>query len=236
VFLVGCSNSGTSLLHDLFAAHPEVASLPREGQSCTDQLPRPWDFGIPRLWTARPDLFRLGADAKPAIDVDRMLRQWGAHLIGAGRPVVVEKTPTNAARIPWLRRTFPNSAIVAIVRDGRAVAEGIRRKSGQSVEFGALQWRRCNEVMLGDMEGLERTATVRYEELAADPLGTVRRVFDVAGLDASGVEAAPDGVRVAGRPFLVGNQNAASLARLSEADHALVRSVAGELLDRLGYR
>lgn len=235
LFLVGCTNSGTSLLDEIVSAHPEVSSFDREGQFRTDQFPRSLSIGLPRLWMARPEVFRMDADHGRSVDVERMKRQWGAVLVNPGRPVVAEKTPTNSVRTPWLRRHFPNSCFVAVVRDGRAVAEGIRRKTGFAIEFAALQWRRCNEILLEDLAGLDRTLVFRYEEFAADPAGTVRRIFDLAGLDASCVEAVPGGVRVAGTEFPVSNMNERSWNALSAADDALIRSVAGDLLAKLGY-
>ena len=62
VFVVGCYNSGTTLLHDVPANHPDVAHLPREGQYCTDQLLVPKDAGLARSWALDPGRFTLNED------------------------------------------------------------------------------------------------------------------------------------------------------------------------------
>ena len=59
VFIMGCSNSGTSLLKQLLASHPKIASLPDEGHRLTEALPRANNFGVVRVWTERLDKFRM---------------------------------------------------------------------------------------------------------------------------------------------------------------------------------
>lgn len=46
VFIMGCNNSGTSLLHYILGSHPDIASLPREGQFLTAVLPQPDHYGV----------------------------------------------------------------------------------------------------------------------------------------------------------------------------------------------
>jgi len=44
LFVVGCYNSGTTLLADMLTQHPEISPLPTEGSALTDALPRPEDL------------------------------------------------------------------------------------------------------------------------------------------------------------------------------------------------
>ncbi|MBK9319321.1 MAG: sulfotransferase [Bacteroidetes bacterium] len=39
VFILGCYNSGTTLLHKLLATHSDIGSMPNEGQFYSSQLP-----------------------------------------------------------------------------------------------------------------------------------------------------------------------------------------------------
>ena len=50
VFIIGCYNSGTTLLKDLLAEHPHIGVLAGEGVKFSDALPRPEDFGWQRMW------------------------------------------------------------------------------------------------------------------------------------------------------------------------------------------
>ena len=49
VFLLGCYNSGTTILRDVLGAHPEVSTMPREGVKLTDLFPTPEHQGWFRM-------------------------------------------------------------------------------------------------------------------------------------------------------------------------------------------
>lgn len=234
VFVVGCYNSGTTLLHDVLAAHPDVGSLPREGQDLTDVLPLPRRLGLRRLWALEPQRFHLDEDST-GVDVERLVRQWGAHFDDPRRPVLLEKSPTNAARVRWLDRHFGNAHFVAIVRDGFAVAEGIRRKADHDVGRAAQQWARSNEILLADLERVPRALVVRYEELAADPEPVLARVFAFLGLAGDSAALARRSFTVHGETSAIRDLNARSHAALDAADLDAIEASAGPLLARLGY-
>lgn len=235
LFVVGCYNSGTTLLHDLLALHPSIGSLPTEGQFLTDQLVVPARVGLPRLWALRPDDFRLTEAEGSARMAQRMRRQWRRHFDDADRPVLMERSPPNAARTRWLQAHFPPATFVGIVRDGHAVAEGIRRRAGHSVADGARQWAISNEVMLGDFAHLERRLLVRYEELTEDPDAVVGGILEFLDLDGLSSSLRDRRVSVHGATAPVRNMNDRSLAALSTADIAAIRAEAGGMLRRLGY-
>src|SRR5688572_13607291 len=50
VFILGCYNSGTTLLDQILSLHPEISGLKDEGVMLTDCLKRPEDFGWRRMW------------------------------------------------------------------------------------------------------------------------------------------------------------------------------------------
>lgn len=236
VFVVGCSNSGTTLLHTIIAAHPAVASLPREGQFCTDLLAHTRDLGIDRLW-ATDARFRLTeADRRP--DARVLQRHWGVLLNDARRPVFVEKSPPNTVRTRWLQAHFPRAHFVGVVRDGYAVAEGIARKAGHSLDVAARQWAAANAIMLEDWPFLQHKILVRYEDLTADPAAATRQVFEFLGLEAGvlDLDALLRGrFRVHHRAEPIRNLNSESWAALSAADIGAIERAAGEMLQRLGY-
>src|SRR5262249_16228883 len=45
---------------------------------------------------------------------------------GLGHEVVVEKTVSNALRVPFVRAVFPDARFIHLIRDGRAVSESAR--------------------------------------------------------------------------------------------------------------
>lgn len=235
VFIVGCYNSGTTLVHDLLATHPHIGSMPDEGQFLQDQLPVPRDMGLRRLWALEPDRFCLDETGGSRIDVERLKRQWGAHFNDATRPVLLEKSPTNAARTRWLQRHFENAYFIGIVRDGRAVVEGIRRKTGHDLEHAALQWARSNEIMLRDFDHLSRALVVRYERLTVAADAVLDEIAVFLRLPPLSAGIADRAWRIHEQTSVVRNMNDESIARLHPGDLSVIDHVAGTMLSRLGY-
>jgi hypothetical protein len=78
---------------------------------------------------------------------------------------------------------FKNSYFIGLVRDGRAVTEGIFRKSGVSMERGVAHWIKANTVMLEDSKFLKKFKLVRYEDMVTDPAKEAKSLFEFIGVD-----------------------------------------------------
>lgn len=242
VFLVGCYNSGTELLMHLLGSHSSIGALPDEGQFLTDQFPADYELGLPRMWVLREDLFRL-TEKDDGPDAVRLKREWLMRL-DRSRRIFLEKSPPNAARTRWLQRHFPNAHFVAIVRNGYAVAEGIRRKAepthlagGWPLELCARQWDRSNEVLLDDAEHLDRLLWVRYEDLAENPEQELDRVLSFLELADEG-ELGIDLDRpwaIHEREDRIRNMNDDSIARLDPDERAVITREARPMLEHFEY-
>ena len=239
-FIVGCYNSGTELLVRLLETHPGIAALPEEGQFLTDQLPADYELGLPRMWALREDLFRLTEeDGGP--DVVRLKREWLMRL-DRSRTTFLEKSPPNAARTRWLQHHFENAHFIAIVRNGYAVAEGIRRKAepfhlkgGWPIELCARQWSRSYEVLLEDAPHLRHLLWIRYEDLTAEPEAELRRILAFLGLPAAPTVARDRALVVHEKNEPIRDMNDESLRRLSAAERRTITAEAEPMLRRFGY-
>jgi hypothetical protein len=234
-FIVACPDSGTTLLKILLGSHPAVATMPAEGHRLTDQLFTAKSVGMPRLYALQPELFRLGEDGGHGIDVDRIKRQWGHRFNDLGRPVLLDDSPTNAARSRWLQRHFEPASFIFLVRNGFAVAEGIRRRVSHPIDVAAAQWLRSNEFMLEDLPHLDRVHSVRYEDLSERPDEVLEGTLRFLDLDPSGFTVSDRVWKVHHRSGPIANMNAESLARLSQEDRSEIEQVAGPLLREFGY-
>lgn len=236
-FIVACSNSGTTLLHSLLARHPDVGSLPAEGQFLTDQLPVPKKEGLGRRWAVNPELYHLTERDGRSIRVRRLKRQWGYCFNDPTRRVLIEKSPPNAARTRWLQAHFENAHFIGIVRDGYAVAEGISRRAGHPISLAATQWARSNELLLADWTFLERKVLMRYEDLASDTEASLRDLLAFLRLDADRYDwsALHRPMQIHERVERVSDLNAISLAALSDGQRAEIDRAASAMLERLGY-
>lgn len=247
VFMGGCYNSGTTILREILGAHPDVATLPREGVVMTDAFPDLEAGGWQRMWSRNADgVARVGAD--PARVAARAKADW-APWWRRGAKVHLEKSIVHGAWMPALQQGFENARFIGVVRNGYCACEGIRRRARPSGEAAQVlgradyplaevgrQWVFANEALQRDRAALSHYHEIRYEAFAEAPADTVRALLRFVGVRDDLVEDLGAGrIRVAGREFTVANQNAASLARLDAADLAAITPVIGPMLGKLGY-
>ncbi|WP_347330113.1 sulfotransferase family protein [Marinimicrobium locisalis] len=240
VFIVGCYNSGTTLLSELMSRHPDISGIPTEGHFITDQFVKDFDIGLPRMWVDREDMFRLTEDDEGP-EVLRLKKEWGMRL-DLSKKILLEKSPPNAARTRWFQKHFENAHFIGLVRNGYAVAEGISRKGdpkhireGWPIERSARQWARSNEVLQEDAKHLEHFTWVKYEELAADPKTTLNRLAEFLGLPPFPESAYSDSFKIHERNDSVKDLNQVSIDRLSAEQIRTVTEVAGDGLRHHGY-
>lgn len=247
LFIVGCYNSGTTLLTNLLATHPDIGTLPGEGVVFTDCLPRPERWGWNRLWARcqphmQPVCGRLDAAAIAA----RIKRQWSFGM--DERPILLEKSIANAARIPFLAEHFRPARFIYIVRDGYAAAEGIRRKArprrwhcpepGDAYPIGlcAEQWAVSDQVVERDLTRLAHVYRTSYEALTADPKTIMRQVTEFLACSPLPDRLFSREILVNGVQSEIRNMNADSYRRLTAADCEAVEAAASATLRKYGYQ
>ena len=107
IFVVGTSHSGTSLMKQLLAAHPEIYDVAPRGD------------GESNLWV------RHAADA---LYLWRTTTAWAQRCLEKRRRTWVEKTPAHVLHIDGIRSRFPRARFVVMTRDPRdTLASLIRR-------------------------------------------------------------------------------------------------------------
>lgn len=239
IFVVGCYNSGTELLLNVLGAHPEISSLPVEGQFLSDDLLRDYALGIPRMWVLREDLFRL-TEQDEGPDPVRLRYEWLMRLDRKKR-MFVEKSPANAARTRWLQHHFENAHFIAVVRNGYAVAEGIRRKAephhrlqGWPIDLCARRGLRSNEILLEDAWDLRNIEWVTYEEFTEAPDEVFDRLSGFLDVHREGFRARGQW-KIHEREEPIRNLNEASIKRLTTEERRGVSEVADSLLEHLRY-
>jgi hypothetical protein len=240
IFIVGCCNSGTTILWQALRRHAALDGPTTEGQELVG-LPRSMThflgkqtsrmFAHPKFGMA----YRLtGAD----YDSDTAARLVATYSRCCRRGQrLIEKSPANTLRIRFLQRVFPDASFVGIVRNGIAVAEGIVRKRRwdpdrphlaglpTTLTEAAEQWAHANMVLLQDLAGLPNAMVIRYEELVSEPISTLRRVLMHCGLDLSAFPI----------PKFETELDEAQSNRLGVENRARVRRACGGVLERLGY-
>jgi len=245
IFIIGCYNSGTTLLNAILGTHEQISGLDCEGVVLTDALPRPEEFGWTRMWSQCFDQMRLELGPGMEEQARRIKRQWSLSY-PRNSVNLLEKSIANTARIPFLEAYFQPAYFIYLVRDGYAVAEGIRRKADPArwnhpvyedaypIELCAEQWRMTDEVVSQDRKAVERFLQIHYEELASDPVSTVRTITEFLGVN-SMEESKLAGTWDVGYGQPIQNMNPRSYAQLSPRDTENIEDVAGQRLTAYGY-
>jgi hypothetical protein len=131
-----------------------------------------------------------------------------------------------------------------MVRNGYAVAEGIRRKAeprhlrdGWPLELCARQWNRSNELLVEDAGHLRNLIWVRYEDLAADPARELGRLFNFLALEhpAESELGLGRAWSVHERREQIRDMNAENIRKLSPAELDVITREARTMLTHFGY-
>ncbi len=223
-FIVGCNNSGTTLLHDLLAKAPDVSALRHEGQVYTRAIPRAERRGHERVWSEFLDELRLDASDSFAA-APRLIHDWMRAYHPRPKNWLLEKTTANAVRMPWLQEIFPTAHFIAVVRNGYAVSEGIKRKGHKEVGRAAKHWAAVNQIVLRDAAVLGRFLLVRYEDITRKPDQTLQRICQFLGWSDYCIDFSRS----------MRDQNPRSFARLTSSEVETIRREAEVLLDEFGY-
>jgi hypothetical protein len=262
IFVVGCARSGTSLLRDLLRSDPEIEIPPESyfippfytawGDPGSDRQAR----ALARRILSMKTVTRWELDLDPeafagcrsfAGMVDLLYGEF-ARADGASR--WGDKTPPYLMEMPVLAGLFPEARFVHIHRDGRDVARSwVRMKFGPNNVFSAATaWRRW--VTKGRRDGSSlggRYKEVRFEALLASPEETMRGVCDFLDIPFTPamLTRAPIGPiyarnkevleRMLSRERIELGRASSWREEMPVSDRAVVESVAGDLLDELGY-
>lgn len=116
IFLIGAARSGTKILRDTIATHPELSKI---------------DYDINFIWKRFNEEIKhdeLGReDVKPKFI--KFIKKY-LDKKANGKPFLIEKTVGNTLRIPFLLEIFPNAKFIILYRDGRDVIESVVRQWG----------------------------------------------------------------------------------------------------------
>ena len=189
VFLVGFPRSGTTLLEQVLAAHPDVASM-QERACLTDSAVEFFgsDADLDRLATLtdaelqpwRAAYWKRAAQTEPALT----------------RAVFVDKMPLNAVFLPLIAKLFPRAKILLALRDPRdAVLSCFRRRFAMNagmVEFTGLDTSAAYYIAVMSLIEVYREKLAldlletHHERLVADFDGEAKRLCDFLGLEFHG--------------------------------------------------
>jgi hypothetical protein len=170
---------------------------------------------------------------------------------GTGDGVLVEKTPQH---IRWAERIltdFPEAHLVEVVRDGRDTCVSMQMRASRVPVVPATRrqqietWRdavRIGMALRSDPRWRDRITQVRYEEMKADPVTAISRLYEETGIGGGDDLARDSAVATdigryatgAGQ-FRFRGESGAWRDHFSDADVRLFREMVGDLFVEAGY-
>lgn len=116
IFVVGSPRSGTTILSEVLGRHPDIADFYEPYYI--------WDY---RTGSGNDDVRTAAiADASTRALIRREFELFAKK---SRKSVVVEKSPENCFRVPYVHAVFPEAKWIHIIRDGRDCVESIYRES-----------------------------------------------------------------------------------------------------------
>ena len=187
LFVGGVPRSGTTLARAMLDAHPDV----RCGEE-TRIVPRMLD--LRKTWSSPLFVGRLDAAEISEEVVDKATNDYILKIIlGHGKPAkfMCNKDPLVLNHMVSVVRIFPESKLVLMVRDGRAVAYSIvsRKISIAGVDdtdyiATARYWNEVTRKMVDDCSnlGVKHCLLVFYEKLVQDPKTWMEKILAFGGI------------------------------------------------------
>jgi len=244
IIILGCYNSGTTLLDKLLSTHPEIAGLDEEGVMLTNQLPRPEDYGWRRMWFKCEENMKI--DNSDVQKADVIKRHW-SHFFDTQKHYLLEKSIANICRIQFFEENFDSPYFIHLVRNGYAVAEGIHRKAyvmKQNCHLGerypmaycAEQWTRSIQLVENSKGSLRHFIEVSYENLVNDTPATLNSIFAFIGLRKTNYQFENHNFKVHEKNSPVMNMNKTSFDSLTKDQINVISDIAGEKLHQYNYK
>jgi hypothetical protein len=189
VFIAGLHRSGTSFFHKALQQHPDVSGfsdtgVPEdEGQHLQSVYPPGMAFGGPGRFAFHPGAYLNETSALCSSEsAARLFADW-APFWDLGKPVLIEKSPTNLLKTRLLQGLFPNSWFIIILRHPIAVTLATIKYSGASLEEALQHWVHAHSIFFDqDRSHLRKVLVIRYEDLVTDTARIADCVFHFAGL------------------------------------------------------
>lgn len=113
VVVVGAARSGTKLLRECLGREPGISVVPYDMNFI-------WRLGNESL--PHDEIPASAATPRTGARIARHLDRWRSS------PILVEKTVSNALRVPFVHALFPDAMFVHLIRDGYDVVESSHRQ------------------------------------------------------------------------------------------------------------
>lgn len=118
VLVIGPARSGTKLVRDVIASHPEISKIP---------------YDINFIWRRFNEPITHDA-LDPSLATPEVIQYLHKYFASknSGTRYVIEKTVSNVIRMPFVSKVFPNAKLIFLVRNGMDTVASVHREWGRS--------------------------------------------------------------------------------------------------------
>jgi len=211
LFIVGVQRSGTTLLASLLNNHPDITVAQKAtGFRIVTAINNMYDVWPHNLqfekevilkWLIENDvndrlreLLDLENFANYTTIQELLAGSIQKKLVSNGKQLWVDKAPNLQHYVNDVALLMPRAKFLHIVRDGRANADSMSRRSYRHLKLSAQHWLDGNVqgVVNQQIMGSDHYLIIRYEDLLAQPEATLRTVCDFVGVDFKVAMLTPD--------------------------------------------
>ena len=209
VFIVGSGRSGTTLLASILFASGAYAVYRAETKLLDECPPKYGSLASSSAyrrfredWLNSRQFHRSGLtgeefDKAVADHRNNYLQMLSAFMDAVAarqnKKLWIEDTPSNAFRLKEISRAFPNSRVIHIVRDGRAVALSLAKLGWTGVHthskrkglcYSALKWEQTVQTIIKTRHNLhDRYHEIIYEDLVTNPSVVLAELGNFLGIN-----------------------------------------------------
>lgn len=259
-FITGVQRSGTTLLAVLLERHPDILleerSIAFRFVSCFKSLYDILPFNLKvdqneflEWLVENDDRGRLAAILKSkSISSHQNIRDFIRHSIDqnlkeSGKKIWGDKSPNLEYFLSDMMLLMPEAKFIHIVRDGRAVALSMSKRSSRNLLFSAQKWADGNIFGLVNQRiiGKNQYKIIRYEDLLSDPELVMQSVCDFLELPyASSMLDLQASIGDDGQSYVKNYFDQTKIHQwknvLSPKEIEKIEQIQGPILEQLGYQ
>lgn len=260
IVIVGCQRSGTTFLGAIIGSHSRTVALP-EAQFFIDCMPNApheirediasieqkirkhyrfkiWNYSMPRFAKSSGSFCEL---------YEHLVGHYSKDKFDKIPSFWIEHQPGHIKHLAKIRRAYPNTKVINIIRDGRAVANSILGLDWgpNSINRAAYFWEKRVGYGLAAQHYLGTSCkTIRYEDLVSSPKETLISLCEFLGLEFEDSMLNGKGLNVPkftiNQHDLVGKEADTSRINswkndLSKRNIEVFETLTGDFLEYLGY-
>ncbi|XP_053212582.1 protein-tyrosine sulfotransferase 2-like [Panonychus citri] len=230
IFIGGMPRSGTTLLRVILDAHPDV----RCGEE-TRVIPRL--LGIRAQWMKSPFESRRLQEAGITPEVlDSAISAFILEIVGKHGPPaqrLCNKDPFTLRSAVYLKKLFPNSKFIFMIRDGRAVVHSIITRKVTISGFDLTDYRQCMKKWNSAMQAMHNQCEtlgpsyclpVYYEQMVLQPELWLRKILQFLDV--------PWNDSVLNHEKLINKPGGISLSKLERSTDQVIKPINVEALSK----